>query len=88
MLTKLFHLKCVHRWCTKSEKKSPPESTHDKLSFWAKIQDGHHYTYTNIINGYHFVTKQHRNANKVSFSTNFTCPVQGQHQILLKIWNK
>ena len=32
----------------KNRKKSPPESTHGKSSFWAQIQNGRHYTESNI----------------------------------------
>ena len=32
----------------KNRKKSPPESTHGKSSFWAQIQNGRHYTECNI----------------------------------------
>ena len=32
----------------KNIKESPPESTHGKSSFWAQIQNGRHYTESNI----------------------------------------
>ena len=48
MLTKVSHLKLIRYWCAKTEKKSPPESTHGKSSFWVQIQNGRHYTESNI----------------------------------------
>jgi len=33
MLSKLFHLKCLHWWYVSSEKKTPPESAHGKPRF-------------------------------------------------------
>ena len=47
MLTKVSHLKGIRYWCAKTEK-SPPESIHGKSSFWAQIQNGRHYTESNI----------------------------------------